>query len=119
MEEAAYSGPIIVMYVILIESAIFVPTEFLTYGTGISLKEAHQEDTFKAVFIGSLAVWTGYWIGTNLNFQLLKFLFRDKTKEIFSKYPILSCLDKAAEVHGFKIMLFLRFCPIFVINLVI
>lgn len=119
MEEAAYSGPIIVMYVILIESAIFVPTEFLTYGTGISLKEAHQEDTFKAVFIGSLAVWTGYWIGSNLNFQLLKYLFRDKTKEIFSKYPILSCLDKAAEVHGFKIMLFLRFCPIFVINLVI
>ena len=41
MEEAAYSGPIIVMYVILIESAILVPTEFLTYGTGISLKEAH------------------------------------------------------------------------------
>ena len=54
-----------------------------------------------------------------MNFQLLKFLFRDKTKEIFSKYQILSCLDKAAEVHGFKIMLLLRFCPILVINLII
>ena len=55
------------MYVVLIESAFFLPTDFLTYGTGISLQVAHGDDSFKAVFIGSMAVWTGFWIGTNLN----------------------------------------------------
>lgn len=65
------------MFVTLIESVFFMSTDFVTFGTGISLELAHEESV-KAVFVGSLAIWTGFWIGTNLNAQLIKFLFRDK-----------------------------------------
>ena len=66
LEQNAYSGPIIVMFVTLIESAFFMNIDFLNFGTGISLELAHEESV-KAVFVGSLAIWTGFWIGTNLN----------------------------------------------------
>ena len=114
----AYSGPIIIMFIALVESAFFMPIDLLTLGTGLSLQLAHEE-SFKPVFVGSLAIWTGYWIGINLNAQLLKFLFRDKVQTFFNKYLMLRCLDKAAENHGLKVLLFMRLSPVFAINLLI
>ena len=106
------------MFVQMIESTFFMSANFLTLGTGVSLQLAHEE-SFKAIFLGSFALWTGFWIGTNLNAQLLKYLFRDKVQVFVGKYNILQCMDKAAENHGSKIIFFLRFCPVSALNLLI
>ena len=60
----------------MIQSTFFMPINLMTLGTGLSLYLAHDE-SFKAVFVGSLAIWTGFWIGTSLNAKILKFIFRD------------------------------------------
>ncbi len=82
----------------------------------MSLRLAH-DDSFKSVFISSLAVWTGYWIGTSLNAKLLKFFFGDECKKLFAHCTILSCVDKAAEEHGLKVIIFLRLSPFYGFNI--
>ena len=118
LRDNPYSGPIIIMLVTVVESLFFVSIDLLALGTGLSLQLAHEE-AGKAVFVGALAMFTGFWIGTNLNAQLLKYLFREKVAALLQRYPFFSCLDKAAENHGMKIMLLLRVCPIYELNLVI
>ena len=107
------------MFVVMLQSIFILPTDLMTLGTGTSLMLAHEDAAFKAIFVGSLAVWTGFWIGTNINAQLLKYLFRDKIQAIFAKNSILKCMDKVAEAHGFKIIFFLKLSPMYAVNFIV
>lgn len=109
------------MFVVLVQSFFLNQigdTHLLVSGTGLTLQQAHEE-SFKAVFVGTLAIWTGFWIGTNLNAQLIKFLFREKIQALCQRSLFFSSLDKAAENHGLKILLLLRLCPIFYLSILI
>ena len=106
------------MFVTMIQSTFFMPIDLLTLGTGLSLQLAHEE-SFKAVFVGSLAIWTGFWRGTSLNAKILKFIFRDQVQKLIHRSVLFSSVDYACANHGLKIMLLLRFCPIYALNLVI
>lgn len=117
LERNAYSGPLILMIVALLESVFFLPVEYLTLGTGQVLHEKLEHE-FKAVVMCSLAVWTGAWIGSSLNANILKFLLRDRVKGLFEKFRLTKSLDEAAEKHGLKIVLFLRLSPFLVVNLI-
>ena len=106
------------MITILVESIFFFPKDILTLGCGLSLNEAYDEQ-FKAVFVATLAICTGSWIGANLNFKLLRFLFRDKAQAFFNKSLALKCLDKMIEEHGLIFIALLRLNPIYVVHIMI
>lgn len=68
--------------------------------------------------MGTLATWTGFWIGINLNAQLFQFLFRNKVHEICKKNLFMSCVSQASEKYGIRIMLLMRLSPIFLLNFI-
>ena len=82
LKDNAYSGPIVIMVVVLIQTIFLQPRAFMAIGTGYSLHLVHEE-SFKSVLVSSLAVWTGFWIGCNLNAKLVKYLLRDMCREYF------------------------------------
>ena len=95
LERNAYSGPLILMLVALLESIFFLPVEYLTLGAGYVLHEKLEHE-FKAVVMCSIAIWTGTWIGSSLNAKILKFLLRDRLKSLFDKFRATKSLDEAA-----------------------
>ena len=65
-----------------------------------------------AVLVGTVSIWTGAWIGSNLAMLLGRYLFRDQTKKMAEKYAIIGALDKAMETEGLKFTFLLRLCPL-------
>ena len=95
LERNAYSGPLILMLVVLLESIFFLPVEYLTLGAGYVLHEKLEHE-LKAVVMCSIAIWTGTWIGSSLNAKIIKFLLRDRLKSLFDKFRATKSLDEAA-----------------------
>lgn len=112
-----FSGPILIMFTVLIESFFFMPTTFLTLGIGLSLQMA-QEQSFKAIFMGSLATWTGFWVGINLNAQLLRFLFSSKVEDLNSRNLFVRSVSQVSQELGLNILLIMRSCPIFMLSFI-
>ena len=61
--------------------------------------------------VGTLATWTGFWIGTSLQVKLLKYLFRDSWRYLIRRQPIVSHLDRFCEKYGLMFILVLRLSP--------
>lgn len=114
----AYSGPIMVMVVTGLMSFVFIPIHFLTMGSSLSLFLYHEEP-FQSVLVSSIAVWTGFWIGTSLNVNFLKYLVRDVTEKMLQSYTLTNCIDQVFFKHGIKIMILLRLSPFFRLNILI
>ena len=92
LQENAYSGPMLAMFLVMLHSAVLLPTDVLVIGTGIALDKAHDE-FFQSFFVGTLAVWTGFWIGTSLNARFLQFLFKNRLQPLINKSYILQLLN--------------------------
>jgi len=107
-----------VMLVVLIESLFFLPADFLTLGCASVLQVRHDMAP-KAVLMTTLAVWTGAWIGTNLNVRFLKHLLREKSQILLARSKFAKCFDQALEKHGFKIVLLLRLSPFFGVTVLV
>lgn len=91
-----YSGPIMMTLVYIVATLLFIPGSILTLGSGWALQQAYER-TWLAILVGSLAIWTGAWIGSNMAMLLGRFVFRDSTKKISRKYEIFTAIDKAIE----------------------
>ena len=69
--------------------------------------------------MSSFAVWAGFWIGTSLSANLLKYLLRDVSEKMLQRYTLTNCIDKVFFKHGVKIMILLRLSPFYRLNILI
>ncbi len=64
-------------------------------------------------YLGSIIVFISACIGASLAFFLSKTFFSKKLKNLFSRYPKLSVIEKVIEKGGLKLIFLARLSPIF------
>lgn len=61
-------------------------------------------------------MFIGAWIGSILAFILGRYVFRQNTEALASKYKITRALDRAIREEGLKFVILLRLCPLVPFN---
>ncbi|KGF99736.1 putative DedA family protein [Prochlorococcus marinus str. MIT 9311] len=64
-------------------------------------------------YLGSLIVFISASIGASVSFFVSKSFFAKKLKNLFSRYPKLSIIEKLVEKGGLKLIFLARLSPIF------
>ena len=64
-------------------------------------------------YLGSIIVFISASIGASVAFFLSKTFFAKKLKNLFSRYPKLSVIEKVVEKGGLKLIFLARLSPIF------
>ena len=64
-------------------------------------------------YLGSIIVFISASIGASVAFFLSKTFFAKKLKNLFSRYPQLSVMEKVVEKGGLKLIFLARLSPIF------
>jgi len=64
-------------------------------------------------YLGSIIVFISASIGASVAFFISKSFFAKKIKNLFSRYPKLSVMEKVVEKGGLKLILLARLSPIF------
>ena len=64
-------------------------------------------------YLGSIIVFISASIGASVAFFVSKSFFAKKLKNLFSRYPKLSVLEKVVEKGGLKLIFLARLSPIF------
>ncbi len=64
-------------------------------------------------YLGSIIVFISASIGASVAFFLSKTFFAKKLKNLFSRYPKLSVMEKVVEKGGLKLIFLARLSPIF------
>ena len=64
-------------------------------------------------YLGSIIVFIAASIGASVAFFLSKTFFAKKLKNLFSRYPKLSVMEKVVEKGGLKLIFLARLSPIF------
>ena len=64
-------------------------------------------------YLGSIIVFISAYIGASVAFFLSKTFFAKKLKNLFSRYPKLSVMEKVVEKGGLKLIFLARLSPIF------
>lgn len=108
-------GTLCLALIYIVATLIFLPGSLLTLGAGVAL-QASLDNTALAVLIGTIGVWTGAWIGSNLAMLLGRYLFRDSAAKLASKYRLINAIDKVLEKEGLKFTFLLRLCPLIPFN---
>ena len=103
------------MLAYIIATVAFIPGTILTLGAGWAFQQAY-EVTWIAVLVGSLSVWIGAEIGSCVAFLLGKFVLRDLSERLASKYKVGKAIDYAIRQEGLKVVLMLRLCPLVPFN---
>ena len=108
-------GTVSLALIYIVATLIFLPGSLLTLGAGVALQAAF-ENTGLAILIGTIGVWVGAWIGSNLAMLLGRYLFRDSAASLAKKYRVINAIDKVLEKEGLKFTLLLRLCPLIPFN---
>ena len=64
-------------------------------------------------YLGTIIVFISASIGASVAFLVSKSFFAKKLKNLFSRYPKLSVMEKVVEKGGFKLIFLARLSPIF------
>jgi len=64
-------------------------------------------------YLGSIIVFVSAFIGASVAFFISKSFFAKKLKNLFSRYPKLSIMEKVVEKGGLKLIFLARLSPIF------
>ena len=113
--ENPIEGTICLSLIYIVATLIFIPGSLLTLGAGVALQAALKK-TWLAIIIGTIGVWIGAWIGSNLAMLIGRYLFRDSAAKMAKKYRVINAIDKVLEKEGLKFTLLLRFCPLIPYN---
>jgi len=87
-------GPFLLALIYIIAVVFFLPGSVLTLGSGLALKQAYNS-TWRALLIGTLAVWIGASAGAFLSFLLGRYVFKEAVEKLSEKYPLIKAVDKA------------------------
>lgn len=109
------NGPITVMLATMIDSFFILPVSYLALGTSMSLYKAH-DNSFVAIFLTSLSIWAGHWIGSALNARFFKYILRDNCKRLCSHYTSLRAFETVSNQYGLIVILLLSFSPFYAID---
>ena len=108
-------GTICLSLIYIVATLFFLPGSLLTLGAGVALQAA-LENTALAILVGTIGIFVGAWIGSNLAMLLGRYLFRDSAKNLAQKYRLINAIDKALEKEGLKFTFLLRLCPLIPFN---
>ena len=108
-------GTVCLSLIYIVATLIFLPGSLLTLGAGVALQAAF-DNTALAVAIGSLGVFAGAWVGSNLAMLLGRYLFRSSAAKMAQKYRVINAIDKVMETEGLKFTFLLRLCPLIPFN---
>lgn len=94
----------------------FVPPTLLVFGAGYAFTVA-MDSVLGGVTAAVISSFMGSCIGAIIAFARSRYMMRDLVKLFANRYPLIRAVDQALKVkHGFRIMLFLRLCPIIPFN---
>lgn len=108
-------GTLCLALIYIVATLIFLPGSLLTLGAGVALQAAF-DNTLLAVAVGTLGVFTGAWIGSNLSMLLGRYLFRSSAAKMAAKYRVIKAIDQVLEKEGLKFTFLLRLCPLIPFN---
>ena len=92
VEDHPILGPFLLALIYIIAVVFFLPGSILTLGAGLALKQAYNS-TWRALLIGSLAVWFGASIGAFLAFLLGRYVFKEAVEKLSAKYPLIKAIN--------------------------
>lgn len=115
VQEHPVLGPFLLALIYIVAVVFFLPGSVLTIGSGVALKQAYNS-TWRALLIGSLAVWIGASVGAFLSFLLGRYVFKEAVEKLSEKYPLIRAIDKAIYQEGLKLIILLRLCPLIPFN---
>ena len=78
--------------------------------------QAAFDNTALAILVGTIGVWVGAWIGSNIAMLIGRYLFRDSAAKMAKKYRLINAIDKVMEKEGLKFTALLRLCPLIPFN---
>ena len=73
-------------------TVVGTPGALMTIGTGFVL-HAVYDSLWKSILVGTLTVYLGTWIGSSLAFLIGRYVLRDLTKRLNSRYKVMKALD--------------------------
>jgi uncharacterized membrane protein YdjX (TVP38/TMEM64 family) len=114
VEHHPFRGAVLVCFVYIIATVLFVPGSVLTLGAGYALGSAIPGPV--GVLVATTAVFIGASIGSVCSFLLGRYLFRDCVMSLASNYPVFRAVDGALQENGLKIMILLRLSPLIPYN---
>ena len=115
LEDNPALGTFCLALIYIVATLAFIPGSLLTLGAGVALQAAF-DNTGLAVFVGTLGVFIGAWIGSNLAMLLGRYLFRGSAAKMADKYRLINAIDKVMEKEGLKFTFLLRLCPLIPFN---
>jgi len=108
-------GTVCLSLIYIVATLIFLPGSLLTLGAGVALQAAF-DNTALAVAVGTLGVWVGAWVGSNLAMLLGRYLFRSSAAKMAQKYRVIKAIEQVLEKEGLKFTFLLRLCPLIPFN---
>ena len=77
-------GTVCLCLIYIIATLIFIPGSLLTLGAGVALQAAF-DNTWLAILVGTIGVWVGAWIGSNIAMLIGRYLFRETAAKMSKK----------------------------------
>jgi len=112
LEHLSIMSPFLVAGILIILKSITAPLAFP--GTPLTLITG----SIFGPWWGTLVSIIGNTIGATLAFLLARYIFKDYTKKLVSKYPRIEKYFEGLEKKGFSTVLFLRLVPLFPFNVI-
>ncbi len=110
LEHQSTMNPFMVAGILIVLKSIAAPLG--VPGTPLTLITGSIFGLWKGTIVSII----GNTIGATLAFLLARYIFRDYSKKLFSKYPKLNKYVNSLEKKGLSTILFLRLVPLFPFN---
>lgn len=89
-------GPFMICAVTVLVVVLMMPYTLLAIGSGYALSQAYDSQAL-VVFIGTLAVFTGAWIGALLAFILARYILHSQVQKYAKRRPLLKAIEQTLE----------------------
>lgn len=100
-------GPFLICAVTILVVLLMIPYTLLAVGSGYALSQAFDSQLL-VVFVGTLAVFTGAWIGAMIAFVTARYILHQQVKDYSKRRPLLKAVDLILKSQGLKIIILLR-----------
>lgn len=107
VQENKVAGPFVISFSTALTVIVMGPYSLFGIATGYTLKKSY-ENTALELAIGTLAVFSGAWIGAVVAFFFGRYLCRKAVKGCTEKNRVLKAIDATMENNGAKLIFVMR-----------
>jgi len=101
-------------FAVFVSTLAFIPGAILTVGCGLAY--GMIMGLGKGVVVGTVVVFAGAALGSELSFIFGRYLMQDCVGRWLDRYPLLRAVDVTMKGKGFRIFFLLRLSPIIPFN---